>query len=104
MNAMNTTKLYINRPNGTTEVVDVTGKFAMSAALLAKIKAATRAAGKGDVVRCEIERRRSNFQDLYRRWNNIHNEGGAGWTPDEDYFRALPEYREWTDVEVIEAK
>lgn len=100
---METTKLYIKRPNGNTEIVDVTERFAMNRVILEKIKVATKAAGKGDVLKCEIERKRSNYQDLFRRWNNLHNEGGEGYVPEIEYFRALPEYKEWTETETIMA-
>jgi hypothetical protein len=48
---MTTTTLTILRPSGKTEIVDVSAKFCgMSPELFAKIKAATKAACKGDVL------------------------------------------------------
>jgi len=47
--------LTILRPNGQTEIVDASAKISgMSPALFARIKAATKAAGKGDVLRYSV--------------------------------------------------
>lgn len=97
-------ELYIKRPNGNTEVVDVSNKFpGLGKAILVKIKDATKKAGKGDVEKAVITRDCSNIQKLMRNYNNVNNEGGEGYMPEPEYFKALPQYKAWTETETIYA-
>ena len=54
--------ITINRPDGTVDVVKNPGGYReMNAALFAKIKAATKAAGRGDVVKFENLKKPSTY-------------------------------------------
>jgi len=95
-------ELKIKRTDGTVETVDVSNKFgSMNKVLLAKIRQATKDAGRGDVLEAIVTEPRCNMATLIREFNNLHNEGGEGYIPENSYFTALPAYKEWTDVSVI---
>lgn len=97
---MNKVEITVERPNGQTEVVDMTGKVdAMNKAILAQMRKATKDAGRGYILKSVVTRPASNLMDLEQAWINVHNEGGFGFVPDGDYFRAQPDYREWVETE-----
>lgn len=97
------TELRIKRPNGNIEVTDISDRFylGINKATLEKFRAGTRAAGKGEVLEAVMTFTRSNLGELVKKYNNLHNEGHDGYIPEESYFEALPEYKEWEEVEVI---
>ena len=95
-------ELEINRPNGQIETVDVSKQFGMiNTDILNKIRKATKEAGIGDVVKAVITEQKSNMMQLRKEYNNFHNEGGEGYIPDGDYFKALPSYKEWTETREV---
>jgi len=94
--------LTIKRTNGNVETVDVTSRFgSLSQDLFNKIKKATKDGGKGDVLRATITHKLSNIQNLIKKYNDIHNEGGEGYLPPSEYFEKMPEFKTWNDVKVI---
>lgn len=81
--------ITVRRPSGDIEVLDVTERFpgGLAGEALSKVAAATKAAGRGDVLsannsfaeackanRARNARRRQAFDDL-------NNEGGEGYNP-----------------------
>lgn len=73
--------LEIRRPNGETEIVDQSQKWiGMSKDLLAKIRKATKDAGRGDVIRA-IE-----YRDAVRMEKTIKTEG---WEEREKTNKAM---------------
>jgi len=97
-------EITVQRPNGAVETVDMSSKFTgMTKALLGQIKDATRSAGRGTVLSATMTYTRDNSGELRKAYNNLHNEGGDGYVPEENYFRALPQYREWTETAEIMA-
>jgi len=95
-------ELEINRPNGQIETVDVSKQFGtINIDILNKIRKATKEAGRGDVVKAVITEQKSNMMQLRKEYNNLHNEGGEGYIPDGDYFKALPAYKEWTETREV---
>lgn len=99
---IHTVEIVIERPNGTTETMDVTGKFfGMTSGMLQKIREATAQAGRGNVVKAIVTDTKNNAGDLQDRWNRINNEGGEGYVPEIEYFKGLPEYEESVEVAEI---
>lgn len=95
-------ELKIKRTDGTVEMVDVSNKFgSMNKVLLAKIRQATKDAGRGDVLEAIVTEPRCNMAQLVREYNNLNNEGGEGYIPEASYFTSNPKYKTWTDISVI---
>jgi hypothetical protein len=89
----------VKRPNGQIEVVDMSAKLGtMNDALLKKVRKMTQEGGRGYVMKAVVTRETSNMQELVRDYKNLHNEGGFGYLPNDDYFRSLPSYKEWTET------
>ena len=87
-------QLEINRPNGQTEMVDVTARFpAMTDKVFATIRFETAKAGRGHVVRAIETALVSNYPELAKAYNNVVNEGCDGFVPD---MTQHPKYKEWT--------
>ena len=59
---------------------------------------ATAVGGGGNVVKAIITEEKSNMTELVRNYNNLRNEGGTGFIPRNEYFEALPGYKEWEVV------
>lgn len=95
-------KLEIKRPNGELEIVDVTNRFAaMSSNTLYRIYTATKNAGKGDVISATTIQKKTNIQDLIKKYNNVMNEGGEGYVPENSYFERQKAYKEWVETTVL---
>lgn len=95
-------KLEIKRPNGELEIVDVTNVFAeMSSNTLYRIYTATKNAGKGEVISATTIQKKTNIQDLIKKYNNAMNEGGEGYVPENSYFERQKAYREWDETTVL---
>jgi len=93
-------ELTIKRTNGNVEKIDITKHHgSMNQRLFETIKKGTSEAGRGIVQKAEYTHYACNIQDLIKNYNNINNEGGEGYIPDPDYFKALPEF---IDTEVTE--
>jgi hypothetical protein len=45
-----------------------------------------------------------NIGELRAKYNNIINEGGEGYIPDDDYFKKMPTYKKSEYVKVLEPK
>jgi len=96
---MRTVELEVVRPNGETEIVDVSEKFGtISSELVAKIRKATKEAGRGDVVKMTVTTKKNNVKKLMKEYNNLHNEGASGYTPDGGYFTTSPDYKTWEET------
>lgn len=100
---MTKTTLKIQRPNGNIEVTDISERFpfGINKIILEKFKSGTRSAGKGEVLEAIEVQTKTNLGSLIKKYNNIHNEGGYGYVPEEKYFKALPEYKEWEETKII---
>jgi hypothetical protein len=80
-------ELTIVRPNGNTEISDITARFdAMTQPIFNKIKDATEKAGKGNVIEARWYHDVTNYAELAKKYNNLQNEGAEGFVPDPDYF------------------
>jgi len=95
--------LNITRPNGETEILNVTEKFGhMNQSIFNKIKESTKNAGKGIVNSAEIKKEKTNINQLVREYNNLHNEGAEGYVPDAiEYWKAHKNYKEWEETTII---
>lgn len=100
---MTTTTLKIQRPNGNIEYTNISERFpfGINKIILDKFRAGTRAGGKGEVLEAIQVQTMSNLGLLMKKYNNLQNEGGYGYVPDEKYFKALPEYKEWEETTII---
>ena len=95
-------KITVKRENGLVETIDISKVFgSMNQKRFDKIKADTKAAGKGDVLSCTSIKIRSNMNELRKAYNNLNNEGYEGYVPENEYFEALPAYKEWEEKEII---
>ena len=77
-------KIYADvvRADGTSETIDLSGKFCCMTTDLAK-RIRTESAKKGTIVkRIYGVKITSNLGKLEEAWNNLHNEGGEGYIPD----------------------
>ena len=80
--------------------MDAIGK-PFSQDFLNQAAAATKEAGRGEIhkmVRTDVH---TNMAQLMRGYNNVANEGGEGYMPDFDYFKEMPEYKEWENVKEL---
>lgn len=96
-------KIEITRPNGKTEIINATDKFGGS---LNKFRfdiarKQTEKAGRGYIERAIITVTKTNFRDLVNQFNDLHNEGGEGYIPEESYFTNLTEYKEWEETVIL---
>jgi hypothetical protein len=96
-------ELTIKRENGETEIKDVTEKFAaMTTGIFNQIKKATKDAGKGNVEKATITHIKNNISKLRREYNNLHNEGGEGYIPEDvEYWTSNPSFKEWEETEIL---
>ena len=97
-------KLEIKRPEGNLEIVDVTKKFGlMNKTIFNQIKKSTAEAGRGNVIKAITIIDKSNVMELRKQYNDLHNEGGDGYIPDEiEYWKESPDYKEYQQIETIE--
>jgi len=95
----NKVEATVKRENGNIEVVDLKNYYAMNNILFAEIKKATAAAGRGNVLKITYTHAVSNANALRKRFNDLYNEGGEGYIPED--FTNDPEYKEWDKVEVF---
>jgi len=98
------TELKIERPNGQIELIDISKDFKLGIRekVFSKIRKDTKAAGRGEVIEATETRRKSNLSVLIAKYNRTHNEGGYGYLPENEYFMALPEYKEWIETKVLD--
>lgn len=96
----------IKRPNGNIENVDLKKKLGIgyfNKNLFAKMKAANRKAGSGEVLKVILTETAtvSNLYELEKEYNDGVNEGGYGYIPD---MTKDPRFKTWTEekVEVFE--
>lgn len=94
----------IKRPSGEIETVDMTGKVGFSDFYLQGSYKATLAAGRGEVLRFIKRETKSNLNALIKAYNDGMNEGGEGYVPDNAFFKAKKEYKEWTEELILERK
>lgn len=96
-------KIEITRPNGETEVIDATDKFggSLNQFRFDIARKQTENAGRGYIERAKITVKKTNFSDLVNQFNNLHNEGGEGYIPEESYFTNLPGYKEWEETVIL---
>ena len=74
-------EVEIKRPNGQIEVLDVTSKMPYNQELFSKAKIETKKAGRGEMLR--VTRTYSIFdKSEFIAYNNLHNEGGEGYVPE----------------------
>jgi len=96
---MNEIKATIKKADGNIEIKNMdTIRFPkMTAYMFGKISESVKKTGDTLV---EIKETRtettSNLATLVRDYNNLHNEGGEGFVPNNDYFKNLPAYKETT--------
>ncbi len=96
-------EVTVKRPAGNIEIVDISKMFgSMDLTRFNKLKKDTAAAKKGLLLKVEYSHMACNMMDLVKSYNNINNEGGEGYVPDPDYFKALPNYVETTVTEIFE--
>lgn len=95
--------LNITRPNGETEKIEVLEKFhKMDQKLFNMVKEQTQKAKRGVVNSAKIIETKSNIKELIKKYNDLHNEGGEGYIPDnEEYWTSQPDYKTWEKETVI---
>ena len=98
------TELRIKRTNGQEEIIDISKDFKIGIRekMFSKIRKDTKAAGRGEVIEATETRTKSNLSVLIAKYNKINNEGVYGYIPENEYFMALPEYKEWTETKVLD--
>lgn len=94
--------LEIKRPNGDVESVDVSNRFSnINSHILYMIYTATKNAGKGEVISATTIQKRTNIEDLIKKYNNVMNEGGEGYVPENSFFKRQKAYKEWEETTVL---
>ena len=92
------TKITIKRASGNIEEKDISEKFPfMNDKLFSMIKNANAANGD-EVIKIEVVEIKSNGQDIIRDYNNLNNEGGEGYIPEDSWIKSQPEYTKWEEV------
>lgn len=87
--------ITIKRTDGTIDSVSAPQFGCMDARTLDKIRIKTRAAGRGEVLHATYDVARDNARAVHAAYNNLHNEGGEGYTPDPTEHA---DYKMWTDT------
>ncbi len=94
--------ITIKRPNGKIETVDVTDRFgSMNKAMFDNIKKSTKDGGRGDILECVTTHKMSNLPNLMNDFNNLHNEGGEGYVPEQEHFEKMSAFKTWTETTII---
>lgn len=92
----------IKRANGDIETIDVSKKFgSMNQDRFNQIKKANKAIGN-DVLSATWTFTQTNMAELRKAYNDLHNEGGDGYEPENEYFEALPNYKEFEVVKMFD--
>ena len=94
--------VVIKRPNGNIEEVDLSSKIyaVCTKQLVQTIREQNTKAGRGEVIKVVQTFEQNNHADLWKHYNDLHNEGGEGYVPES--FVDHPNYRTWTKtVEVF---
>jgi hypothetical protein len=93
----------VRRPCGKIEEIE-TKSIPFSQKFLDKAYADTKAAGRGEILSLTNKQIVDNIGELRAKYNNIINEGGEGYIPDDDYFKKMPTYKKSEYVKVLEPK
>lgn len=97
---MITNVVVIERPNGTTENVDITSKLpgGVTHELVCIIREQNKKAGRGHVLKVIHTETKCNYQELVKNYNDLMNEGFEGYVPD---MTNHPKYRTWEETTEI---
>lgn len=96
-------EITIERADGQQDVLDVLalGKYKhMNQKLLNIIAKDTKAAGRGKVLKSVKTYQASNGSEIFKKLNNLNNEGGEGYLSD-DMIKSDPEYKTWKETETL---
>ncbi len=93
----------VRRPCGKIEEIE-TKSIPFSQKFLDKAYADTKAAGRGEILSLTNKQIVDNISELRAKYNNLINEGGEGYTPDDDYLRKMRDYKKSEYVKVLEPK
>lgn len=93
MIASTKTEIEVKRPNGQIEIV--TNAIPFSQEILNKAFTETKKAGRGEILSLTLTEviYETNLAQLKKNYNNLQNEGGEGYMPDDDYFKSSPNFK-----------